>query len=113
MMLASSPISLGCLQRREGLPQLVLLASKLVLTSSEMVHAATQNGKIKRHRFELSLQFRRSYSGAGRGGGQQPRWSPSPDHLTTVVLPCKRDADTDENRNEKTCERARYPLVNR
>ena len=58
---------------------------------------STSDGKIKRQRLKLRLQFCR------RGGGQQPaeRWGPSPDHLATVGLPSKRGTDTDENRSGK------------
>ena len=62
----------GCLQRREGLRHLVLLAGEfiliasellyaalgeLILIASELLYAALHDGKINRHRFKLCLQF--------------------------------------------------------
>src|SRR5215831_7544769 len=102
-------VLLGCLQYRKGLRHLVLLAGELILTASEQLYAALHDGKVKHHRFKLCLQFCR------RGGGCQPveRWSPHPDQLATVILPSKRSADADENRNEKAAKSANCSPGNR
>jgi len=89
----------GCLQCRNGLRHLVLLAGELILIGSELLYAAPDDGKINGHGFKLLLHFCGRYSRGGRGGGCSPR----PDHLRS-----KRGADTDENRNQKESKGARY-----
>jgi hypothetical protein len=94
----------GCLQCRESLRHLLLLAGELILIVGELLYAAPHDGKIKRHRFKLRLQFCRW------GGREQPaeRWSPSPDHLATVGLYSQRSPDADEKDNGKARKDARY-----
>jgi hypothetical protein len=76
-----------------------LLAGELILIGSELLYAAPDYSEVKRQGFKLLLQFCRRYSRGGQGCGCSPR----PDHL-----PRKRGADTDENRNGKESEGARY-----
>ena len=50
-------VLLGCLQCREGLRHLVLLAGELILIAGKLLYAALHDGKVKHHRFKLRLQF--------------------------------------------------------
>src|SRR6516162_8767175 len=52
----------GCLQCRNGLRHLVLLAGELILIGSELLYAAPDKREVKRHRLKLLLEFCRSYS---------------------------------------------------
>ena len=59
----------GCLQCRNGLRHLVLLAGELILIGCELLFGSPDKCEVNRHRFKLLLQFYRSDSRAGRGGG--------------------------------------------
>src|SRR5215831_20148966 len=103
---------LGCLQCRDGLRHLVLLAGKQVLITGELLYAELYNGKIKRRRFELRLQFCRSHSRGGRlhrrcWQQRAQRWSPGSDSLAAIGLPSKCGANTDQNREGKASKTAR------